>query len=190
MNVEVARTSLRTFTVRIEGRTPLLMHNPASMLVQKTGRKTGEIVAPEIEAEASAYRMKDGGLYVPSEAIIGTILGAAKFYRVRKMSAAQIVAAAVRIEPLQIPLGKTEYEIDTRSVVLKFVGRIIRSRARIDDWSLAFKLTIDSDLMPPELVKEILSMAGKSVGVLDYRPQKKGPFGTFELTDWEEVGQG
>ena len=36
-------------------------------------------------------------------------------------------------------------------------------------------------------MKELLEIAGKVAGLGDWRPQKKGPYGKFQVTSWKEA---
>ncbi len=40
---------------------------------------------------------------------------------------------------------------------------------------------------PDALVRALVDDAGKKVGLGDYRPERKGPFGKFVVTKWEEA---
>jgi hypothetical protein len=46
-------------------------------------------------------------------------------------------------------------------------------------------LIVDEDEMPIETLKEIFDVAGRSVGIGDFRPAKGGPFGRFMITRFE-----
>ena len=64
----------RTFTVRIEGTAPLLMHSPSGLGGEKKAR--GVIPSPEEEAEAGLYRDGEGKIVVPARCIEGSIVKA------------------------------------------------------------------------------------------------------------------
>ena len=79
-----------------------------------------------------------------------------------------------------------EYSIDSRRVVIKATsGSIVRHRPRIDDWSVSFELDYDTLLLSIDQVREIVDNGGRRIGVLDFRPEKKGPYGRFMVTRWE-----
>jgi hypothetical protein len=40
-------------------------------------------------------------------------------------------------------------------------------------------------MMDPKLFREIVDAAGKRIGLGDFRPATKGPFGKFVVTSWE-----
>jgi hypothetical protein len=45
-------------------------------------------------------------------------------------------------------------------------------------------LEYDDTLLSEKEVREILDNAGRRVGLLDFRPERKGPFGRFMVTAW------
>jgi hypothetical protein len=42
-------------------------------------------------------------------------------------------------------------------------------------------------MFAPDLVRAVVDDAGKKIGLGDYRPQRKGPFGRFVVRKWEIV---
>lgn len=182
---------MKDVKVEIVGETPLLMNNPRSMLfedeqkskvISTTARRDSAA-----EAELRVYKMKDGNLYIPSEAIKGCLVNAASYKKFGKYSAKPIIAGSVRILPSEISLGVKTYEIDIRTVVIQKKSRIIRSRPKVEKWKATFTLRFDEKFIQSgDLVKEILIEGGQRVGLLDFRPQKLGDFGMFKVTKWEE----
>lgn len=76
-----------------------------------------------------------------------------------------------------------DVEIDSRPAVVQR-ARIMRHRARLETWSLAFAIEIDDEILPLAQVHEILSDAGRRSGLGDFRVEKGGPFGKFQITAW------
>jgi hypothetical protein len=58
-------------------------------------------------------------------------------------------------------------------------------RPRVDAWSCTFEIEIDTGMFPPALIRSIIDDAGKKIGLGDYRPARKGPFGRFVVSKWE-----
>lgn len=138
------------------------------------------------DAEASAYMAEIDGkkqLYIPQEAVYSMLIGTAKQYRVKRVSLSSLLAGTMRVEPEKIPLGTDKYEVDERAVVIQN-QRVLKGRAKLPQWKAAFKLVYNSKFLPEGIemtLKEILEDAGMRVGLLDYRPQHKGWFGTFSI---------
>ena len=181
----------RTVTVELTGKTPILMNNPRSMMFEEEAK--GTVVSttrkrdPVAEAETRAYRMKDGTLYIPAEAIKGCLVNAASYKKFGKYSAKPIVAGCVQILPQQISLKTKDYEIDERTVVIRGRGRVIRARPLVDKWKITFQLEYDAGFITSgNLIREILEEGGQRVGIMDFRPIKLGNFGMFRVTKWDE----
>ncbi len=173
--------------VTIRGLPPgLLMNNPEHSLVHGSKMKTAkDIPPPEEEAERVAYRMENGELYIPSRAIYGTILNGGKGLKFGKVGAITAVSGLFKIRPLQIPLGTSEYEIFTTPAVIG-KARILKSRPNIKEWEATFAVLLATGWgIAPEDIQKMLTIAGRRVGILDFRPAHRGDFGTFVIDNWE-----
>jgi hypothetical protein len=185
---------MKKIKVVLSGLTPLLMHNVESMISESEDlAKAGpRKYIPEEEAKKSAYTTQIKGktvLCVPSRCVYGMILHSASFFKVKGRNVQSTIAGAIDVTPEDIPLtlgGKfiTNYVIDKRSVVVQ-KARIIRCRPRIDKWELGFELVYNEDYIADDkLLKKIIQDGGVKVGLLNFRPEKKGRFGKFELKSW------
>ena len=178
--------------VTVKGLTPLLMNrlNPED-LKSKSRRKLQETDF-ERQSEKSAYIDEINGkrqLYIPNYVIYAMILHTAKQYRARRISLSHLLAGTIRIEPEKIPLGTDKYEIDIRPVVIQ-KSRVLKARAKVPNWKITFYIIYNKKYLPeniPETLKTILEDAGVRVGLLDYRPQHMGWFGTFEVEKFEVI---
>jgi hypothetical protein len=182
----------RTQAVRVKliGISPLLMNNPASMLLPKAA---GGRQSPEAEAEAGLYASEDGKLYVKFDAIRTCALHAAGRMGLGKTAgllAGSLLNANLE-EPCWLydpetgrPLTRADYVEDLRPVV---VGRrrIMRARPKIMKWATEAEFILDSLLARPEDLKQALldalAWGGKYCGIGDYRPERGGPFGRFRI---------
>lgn len=180
---------MKNIEVEISG-DALLMHSPKAMLEGDNSSKTKLRSAintpnPKDEAEAGAYRMKSGELYIPAEAIFGAMLRGASFKKAGKYAAKSVIAGGVRIEPREIGLGTKDYELDIRTVVISSgmkKNRIVRVRPLIKNWKAKFNIIYNEDVVSPEpTILACLTDAGSRIGILDYRPANSGPFGTFKI---------
>lgn len=79
-------------------------------------------------------------------------------------------------------------EVDTRRGVSNNAGKtaavaIVRPLYR--HWEISVNFTIDTAVVSEAVVKKIFEVAGTKAGMGDFRPQKKGPFGRFSITEWQ-----
>ena len=180
---------MKTIKVTIEGTTPLLMNkfNVQAMMDKSKGKRITKEYDPKIEAEAAAYFSTDKkSLIIPSNVLYAAILNAATWYKFQKRSAKQVIAGSLRVTPEEVSLGTKSYEIDNRAVVI-MKARVIKSRPIIKKWKVSFELVYNEKVITqPELLKPIVEEAGQRIGLMDYRPQKGGPYGTFKVTKWED----
>jgi hypothetical protein len=65
----------------------------------------------------------------------------------------------------------------------------MRHRPRFDCWGLKFSIGVDDTLMKVEDAQMLLEQSGLSIGIGDFRPEKRGPFGTFRVTRFEEQAE-
>lgn len=186
--------------VRIKGLSPLLMNrftekNEIAVSGGTSAALVGDKGSPRDQATPKAYRDKDTGkLYVPGPNIFASIISAGRFHKVGKSKVttqkSSLVPAGVTVVDLVCPLNTSEFEVDSRSVVIPSTGgRIMCHRPRIDEWELSFTLEVDTTFFPANLVRSLVDDAGKKVGLGDYRPERKGPFGRFTVVSWKEFSE-
>ncbi len=175
--------ALKTVSVTVQGQTPLLMHAFPLMPIEALEKRS-----PEEQAEYAAYRDPDsGGLYVPGVNVQRALISAATYSKGKGRGSLQRAAAAcLLVSPERIPLGVKDYAIDSRPVVVPATkGRVMRHRPRLDTWAITFELEWDDTLLKESEVRRIVDDMGQRVGLLDFRPEKKGPFGRCVVTRWE-----
>jgi len=172
---------------RIVGLSPLLQNNPEKFIGVPdkepglTGKKKYD---DKEEAELRVYKDKDGNFIQLAESFLRSMKEAAKGRKFGKQFATRLVQGSVFLaEPNCLILdgkGKRakKYIINKRPVVVN-KARILRCRPEWHPWEVDLALEIDSVLIGREQVKELLSLAGRIVGVGDYRPQKGGGYGRF-----------
>jgi hypothetical protein len=175
--------------VTIDGITPLLTHNPASMGASAPAMRGGRVPLPEDEAEAGVYRMPDGTCALKGESFRAACLGAAGAWKMKKSSARSRLSHIIVVEDL-LALQRRDgtavgdYTIDARRARVQKQG-IIRHRPRFEEWSVTFTIEYDPVLVPdPKLIIDILADAGSRVGVGDYRPACNGWFGRFQVRSY------
>jgi hypothetical protein len=174
---------IETVTCKINGVSPLLMHSYPMVPIEALEKKT-----PEEQAKLAAY-LKPGtdGLYIPGVAMQRALVGGAAYSKGKGRASLQKPAAAcLLVQETYLDLLTNKYEIDVRPVVIPATkGRVLRYRPRLDAWSVEFNLDYDPTLLSALQVRQIVDDTGRHVGLLDFRPEKKGPFGRFVVVFWE-----
>lgn len=173
----------KTIEVEIKGISPLLMHRYP--LVELEGLSK---LNAEEQAEHAAYRDPESKeLFIPGEALQRCLVGGATYSKGKGRGSLQKqVAACVFVTPERISLGTKEYQVDSRGVVIPATrGRIVRHRPRLNEWRASFTLEYDEILIAEKQLRQVVDSSGSRVGLLDFRPEKKGPFGRFMVTSWK-----
>lgn len=191
VNVPQQLTKWRVLQIEIAGVTPLLMHNPAIMRgasEHQLGKK--QIPSPEEEAKLGRYCNECGELYIKSDMLRQSMIVGAAGLKINKKSAPIILAASVMELPdsMEFPMLRggvplSEYSVDVRRCVVQRNG-VLRARPRVElPWALVARFLVDVSVVgsQAEPVISALSRAGQIAGIGDYRPQKKGSFGRYEV---------
>jgi hypothetical protein len=181
--------------VKIKGLTPLLMSRfteHAEVAVSSGSRVSisAKSSTPREEAASRCYKDDDGWLFIPGTNIFAAIIAAGTFHKVGKSKLTtmktSLIPAGLSVIDLVCPLNTKDWEVDSRSVVIPSTGgRIMCHRPRLDEWSTTFTLEIDEEMFNEKVVRILVTDAGKKLGIGDYRPQRKGPFGRFGIIGWE-----
>jgi len=187
---------MRSINVTIEGTTPLLCNrftDEAQMAATNGTRLStvGDKGSPQEQARSKLYIGHDGKPMIPQPNLFRCFIDAGKFFKHGRNKVttqkSSIIPACVEIEGLEIPIQHKEpWNVDTRAVRIPSTGgRILCHRPCFDDWKLRFTLKVDTDMISLKLMREIVDAAGKRVGLGDFRPDCKGPFGKFVVTRWK-----
>jgi hypothetical protein len=184
-----------TKTVTIEGIAAVLMHRFGEQAEVEKEARTVKLdnLLPAEAAERTAYRDEGGRLYMPGAAIARLLREAGSSHKQRgsRKSLKYIVPAAVIVPAEEIilhdPAGEplTVIQVDSRPVTIPATkGRIMRHRARVEKWQATFDLEIDDTVLDAETIHQLLEEGGRRIGVLDYRPERGGPYGRFSIISW------
>lgn len=188
---------MKLIKVKIKGVTSLLQHrfNEESEVQNATRKVLVTRGMPRDEAEKVCYRDKQGHFYFPGAAIGRLLREAGSGHKLKgsRRSAKYIVPASVLVMDDAITIfngdGKLaqDFEVDSRPVVIPATrGRVMRHRPRFDTWSAVFTLRINETILPVDFVQKLLTEGGEQIGIGDFRPEKGGPFGTFNVVEWNE----
>ncbi len=186
---------MKTVEVTIEGITPLLMNrfpdedpNKPKCAIQGGGDNG----TPREQAEPKLYQNGDGP-YIPGPNIYSGLIDAGKFHKVGKTKLttqkSSLIPSGIFILTGECSLkGTSKWEVDSRPVVNPSTGgRVIRHRPRFDEWRVQFNMEFDEAVFSEKLVRQLVDDLGAKLGLGDYRPQRKGPFGRFKVVRWKKV---
>lgn len=171
------------FDITIVGKSPLISHRFADSQKQdmlarqmKRAAKPREAKDPERDFEESIYRTKDGRPGFPASGIKKACVEACRYLDITMTWA----KGAFYILGDIIPING---EPQMREDVVRLNGKTadIRYRAEYPEWSMTFRVLHNPDIITPEGIVNLIENAGFYVGIGDWRPQKLGIYGMFEV---------
>ncbi len=65
-------------------------------------------------------------------------------------------------------------------------GRILRHRPKLTNWEFDCEIEFDETLLTEAQLRKVVDDALDKVGLLDFRPEKKGPFGRGMVIKWNK----
>ena len=181
--------------VTINGVTPLICNKftDKAALAATTGvtsNNAGEPLTPQEAAEEKLYMHKKKAC-IPQPNLLASIIEGGRFHKIKNRSVTtmqkSMIPSCFDIKGTMLPIKtKDGWEVDERPVRIPATGgRILAYRPKFNDWQLEFDATLDTDIISVNLMREILDDAGKRIGLGDYRPDRKGPFGKYKVNQWQ-----
>ncbi len=185
------------YKIKIEGTTPLLCNKFTDSAAQAatSGNRSSVIGSkgtPREIAETKLYLGTDGKPCIPTPNLLRCLIDAGKFFKAGKSKVTtqktSLLCSCVAVAGVAVSIEhKDPWQVDERPVRIPSTGgRILAYRPRFDDWALTFFAELDTSIIAPKLFREIVDASGKQIGLGDFRPDCKGPYGRFAVTLWEE----
>lgn len=177
--------------VEVTGVCPILFHRwNDEAVVAKSQAARGSTARKTDDVESYVWRMKEGDpksdIAVPGEYLRMAIVKASGYTRdprAPRRAGTDLYKAGVAVLTERASIGKNHWDyLDRRRATVQRAG-ITRVRpAFMDGWKAKFLLQVNL----PEFIGEqdlyaILTVAGKAVGLGDFRPQ----YGRFAITSWK-----
>lgn len=182
---------------------PLLMNAPSPTLLEELRTKTTAIkprLSREEECRGKLYTDDKGAVGIPAENFYACLINAGQHVKIGKKQVSTLkgtmLPAFLAVEETFLPLtnGKpgepAEWEPNVKRGQHDQNGKKIMvaiTRPRFNEWSFEATLLLDEKVANPSVVREIMEMAGSRVGLCDFRPACKGPYGRFRVESFEEI---
>ncbi len=181
----------------IKGTSPLIQHAWSekakgmmrmSAAERKKQPKTGR--NPEEEAANCVYYTKEGEIGIPLTAFKASLIGAAhKDFGLEKTLLRKSFFIPSDDPNRVVPIEIGEDYIIREDMVRVGAGQTdIRYRPEFTNWRCNIVAQIDPELLTMEDIANLINRAGFSVGIGEWRPEKGGEYGRFEL-DTSELMQ-
>lgn len=191
-----------TLRVPIRGTSPLIVHRfsekaKRQMLDAMQGKKKVKTIRdPQADYEESFYRYTDP---VTGESGYGFPIIA---FKAATISAARLYDKSITMVGLRQQLfmrgilgddGQQVAVIDGKPVMredmvrLGMSGTDLRYRPMFTEWSTTLEVTYIKSSLSRASVLSLIDAGGLTVGVGEWRPERKGDFGTFEIDPTRKV---
>lgn len=190
--VKLQRIQREIAQIEIKGTAPLIVHRWSEkarqmMLDAQQGRKTPKQAKdPQADYESSMYRFDDGRHGFPVMAFkSATVKGGGRLFgKAVKMTELRqlftFLADGIGVDGTQLTVIKGEPTIREDMVRVGMGTADIRYRAEYRDWSAILRIEYVPNSIDLESVVALVD-AGGTNGVGEWRPEKSGSYGTFEV---------
>jgi hypothetical protein len=192
--------------VKIRGVSSLLFHRyTGEGSAGRQGDKNPRKMA-EVHLHTFTDPVKGEVVYIPGRAVFAALVNAGIFQKLGKKSmttgkSSLVPAYLTILEDACILYGndgkivtpQKGWEVDTAPVVNPSTGgRVISHRPRVEvGWSAEFTLVLsEAETYGEDMARKLVDNCGTKIGLLAFRPQKKGPHGKFTVVRWDVIEDG
>ncbi len=129
---------------------------------------------------------------LPTQNVFSCFLEGGKFFKIGRRQVttrdSSLLAGALEMNDVVVPLVFSKpWEVDSRPFRNQVNNtKMLTHRPRFDDWKFTIHCVLDHELVGIKMFRQIVDMAGRVIGLGDYRPDRKGPYGKFVVECWEE----
>jgi len=191
--LQINKIGTEMIRVPIVGLTPLIVSKfsekaKQKMLDAQQGRKSPkEHRNPQADYDESLYRLVDGYGF-PAVAFKLATVSAARFYGkdVSMKSLLQFMFFQGELSDIEGQVlvrinGEPKMREDYVRLAGPSRGADLRYRAEFRDWSATLSVRYVTSSLSRESVISLIDAGGMGVGVGEWRPERKGDFGTYEV---------
>ena len=196
--IQISRIGTETIAVPLVGTAPLIVHkfsekSKRQMLDAMQGRKSPkEAKDPEAEYDAAFYRHDDGTYGFPVIAFKAATVGACRFFgKQMPMTVARqcIFMDADFSKTDGQKLARLTGEPHMREDVTRVGngGTDLRYRPEFTEWQTLVEVTYVRSMLTRDSVISLIDAGGMGVGVGEWRPERKGDFGTYAIDSTRDI---
>jgi hypothetical protein len=186
-SIAIPQIHIRRVTISIVGTSPLITHAwsekaKKQMRDKQTGaaKQKKEAKDPMADFEAAKYLDAKGRDCVPSLAFKNAIVSAARYADDMKMT---MLRGALFIEGELLPIEYDECVMREDMVRVGGMSKTadIRYRPAYHGWRVSLPIQYNERALSLEQLTNLIQLAGFSIGICEWRPEKRGDFGRFAL---------
>jgi hypothetical protein len=196
--IVISKIATETVRVPLLGTSPLITHKfsekaKRQMLDAMQGRKSPkEPKDPEREYKDAAYRLDDGGYGIPAIAFKSATVSAARFFgkSVTMVGLRQTIFIAGEFSKGEgMMLARILGEPEMREDVVRVGngGTDLRYRPCWQQWETSLDVTYVKSMLTRDSVLSLIEAGGLGVGVGEWRPERRGEYGTYCIHPEKQV---
>lgn len=196
--VSISRIDVQTLHVPVVGTAPLIVHKfsekaKRQMLDAMQGRKSPKQPKdPQADYESAMYLHDDGGYGFPVIAFKSATVGGARFYG-KSVSMTALRQFIFFDAEFSKACGQKLARITGEPIMREDVTRVgmggtdLRYRPEFTEWSTTISVTYVRSMLTQESVLSLIEAGGLGVGIGEWRPERKGDFGTYQIDTTRDI---
>ena len=147
----------------------------------KAKKSTRTAVDPKKEYIKSAYKQDDGTFGFPASAFKQCAVRAGKGLGLAMTDTRTLFFVLPNAPDGECVSIKSNKPVLRKDPVNVKTGKDLRFRPEFRNWKAELLVKFDADRITIEQIANLLNHGGQTVGVGEWRPEKNGTFGTFEV---------
>ena len=199
---EKEHSKMRTYRIHITGEQPgILMHcgrngldtrSEWSIEIAEITKKRGPRTDPEEERVRELECLRSLWLHEGVPTIPGTALRKMIETSARKLKQGPLVRESLLVLPdIRFSfdpkhgscLAEWGKQAQHQAPVVVGQARLIRTRALFENWGCRFSVEVDEEMIEESHLRTWLNIGGRRIGLGDWRPEKSGAHGRFQVAE-------
>lgn len=182
-----------TFTIK--GTSPIIQHKwsekaKKEIRDKKLGdkKKNRDKLDMDAEYQSAMYKTDAGEYGIPVLAFKASLIGAAhKDLGLEKTLVKKAFFVPCTDSNMIVPMECSDPVMREDYVRVGMSGTDLRYRPEFKDWSVEITAEIDADMLTIENIAMLINRAGFGVGIGEWRPEKGGEFGRFQIDQTKPI---
>lgn len=175
--------------LKVTGLTPLIQNKMKESILKdmedvrtgKAKKSTRTAIDPQKEYLKSSYLQDDGSFGFPASAFKQCAVRAGKGLGLAMTDTRTLFFVLPNAPDGECVLIKSKKPLLRKDPVNVKTGKDLRFRPEFRNWKADLLIKFDADRITIEQIANLLNHGGQTVGVGEWRPEKNGTFGTFEV---------
>lgn len=188
VSIRIEKPNIQLMNITIHGTAPLIFNKWSEKakqqmrdIHQKKANKGREIRNPEEEYKNSYYRNSEGKIAFPALNLKLAIVAASRAVDGVPMTLLKQNIFVLGDKDGLIPIEYLSEEMREDMVRVGKGATDFRYRGQVNDWSMKLTVKWNAGKFSKEQVVNLIALAGFSSGIGEWRPERSGDFGTFEI---------